>query len=99
MDTRYGAIRLVDPATGREFARVDHPEQDPARWLCFSGDGVHLASVIWSQQSTHVWDLRAIRAELARLGLDWDLPAYPPAAAGDERPLRIELDKAALTPK
>jgi hypothetical protein len=25
-----------------------------------------------------LWDLRAIRARFAGMGLDWDLPSYPP---------------------
>jgi hypothetical protein len=91
----YGAIRLLDPATGREFARLEDPEQDPARRFCFSGDGAHLASVIWARQSTHLWDLRAIREQLARMDLDWDLPPYPPATPNDDRPLRIEIDRGA----
>src|SRR5262249_31160355 len=30
-----------------------------------------------------VWDLRQIRQQLAAMGLDWDLPPYPPAAKTD----------------
>ena len=31
------------------------------------------------EPSVHIWDLRAIRGHLAQMGLDWNLPAYPPA--------------------
>jgi tetratricopeptide (TPR) repeat protein len=39
----------------------------------------------------HVWDLRRIRAELARRDLDWDAPPYPPAPAPAD-PLSVEFD-------
>lgn len=48
--------------------------------LAFSDDGTQLA-VISKLQSLDILNLRSIRAELVRLGLDWDLPAYPPAPA------------------
>ncbi len=31
--------------------------------------------------TVQVWDLRAVRARLADLGLDWDAPPYPPVPA------------------
>jgi WD40 repeat protein len=94
LDLGYGAIRLVDPATGREYARLEDPNQDAAFWLCFSADGARLVSTTSPSRSIHVWDLRAIRAELAQMGLDWDLPPYSPALPDEERPLRIELTPA-----
>ena len=36
-----------------------------------------------------VWDLRAVRAHLRPLGLDWDLPPYP--ADVPRAPIRLEL--------
>jgi hypothetical protein len=42
----------------------------------------------------HVWDLRLIRDGLAAIGLDWDGPSIPGAAAY-ARPtdkVRVELD-------
>jgi tetratricopeptide (TPR) repeat protein len=38
-----------------------------------------------------------IRARLARLGLDWDLPPYPPAGA-TAAPVRVEADLGELHP-
>ncbi|HEX7380147.1 MAG TPA: serine/threonine-protein kinase [Pirellulales bacterium] len=91
--TGYAGIRLIDPATGVEFARLEDPEQDVARSLCFSRDGAQLASVDWNPPSIHVWDLRALREELSALRLDWSLPSYPPPPASDTRPLRLEFDE------
>jgi tetratricopeptide (TPR) repeat protein len=38
-----------------------------------------------------IWDLRAVRAELARMGLDWAQREYPSALISD-KPLRLHLD-------
>jgi tetratricopeptide (TPR) repeat protein len=44
-------------------------------------------------QSIHVWDLRAIREQLAKLELDWDLPPYPLAPEVKKpQPLRIQVE-------
>ena len=54
--------------------------------LCFSPDGSRLAALA-SSGKAYIWDLRAIRSELKKLNLDWDLPPYAtvedsPLAAG-----------------
>ena len=73
-----GIVRLIDPESAHEYARLEDPRQDPVRWLYFNHGDTRLV-VTWSE--IHVWDLRAIRQELNRLGLDWDLPPYPATAA------------------
>jgi serine/threonine protein kinase/WD40 repeat protein len=95
-----GAVQLVDPATGRPFARLQAP---PFDWLAsfrFTPDGgqlVALAGVRTGQYVLRVWDLRRIRGRLHELRLDWDLPPEPPASApGDHQPLRVELDLGEL---
>ncbi len=86
-----GAVRLVDPDTGREYARLEDPNQDRAGYIAFSPDGAQL--IVCEADSLHVWDLRIIRKELARRGLDWDLPPYPPAGdPQDAPPLRVTVD-------
>ncbi len=42
----------------------------------FSPDGSRLVVTTHDGPAVHVWDLRAIRRHLARMGLDWDAPAY-----------------------
>jgi WD40 repeat protein len=69
-----GVIRLVEPATGRDLARLEDPSQDVAIRLCFSPDGSLLASVTNDSRSIHLWDLRLIRRQLAQRGLDLELP-------------------------
>jgi WD40 repeat protein len=106
-DSRYvalesgeGAVRLVDVNTGREFARLEDPNQERARAITFSPDGTRLLLTSLESKAIHVWDLRAIRQELSRLDLDWDQPAFAPVkdlpAPG---PLRVTADLGVLAPK
>ncbi len=88
----HGAVRLVNPDTGREYARLEDPDQDRANETSFNADGTQLIISNDDSRSIHVWDLRAIRERLDKMGLDWDLPPYPPAAADAGKPLRIEVD-------
>jgi hypothetical protein len=92
VETGYGVIRLVDPATGREYARLEDPHQDRAGCIRFTPDGARLVATTDDSRSIHVWDLRAIRGELARMGLDWNLPPYPPAGRDVDHPLRVVVD-------
>jgi len=71
------AVRLMDPATGQEFATLQPREQQIISALAWSPDGSKLA-VNTSTQFIQLWDLRLIRSELATMGLDWELPPYPP---------------------
>jgi WD40 repeat protein/tetratricopeptide (TPR) repeat protein len=96
LDMGTGVIRLVNPHTGRELARLDDPNQDRAHYLTFTPDGKQLVTVSTESQSIHVWDLQRIRAELAKLGLDWDALPFPSVQERDNNrvqaaPLRVEL--------
>jgi tetratricopeptide (TPR) repeat protein len=98
VESGAGAIYLLDPATGREKARLDDPNQDVADSLVFTPDGTRLVAVSNDGQAVHVWDLRLIREELAELGLDWDEPPYPPAApAQPAETLRVTVVGDELT--
>ncbi len=92
-----GAIRLVAPDTGREYARLEDPNQNQAWSIRFSPDGTHLVTNNRDGEPIHVWDLRAIREQLASMDLDWDLPSYPPAAINlDSKPLQVEVHAGEL---
>jgi WD40 repeat protein len=92
LETGQNTVRLLDPATGREYARLEDPNQDRAWHMAFSTDGTQLV-VNGEAQSLHVWDLRAIREELARRNLDWGLPPFPPPVEPpDAPPLRVAVD-------
>jgi WD40 repeat protein len=84
-------VRLLDPSTGHGVAQLEGPARYQYRSLAFSPDGTMLAGAA-DYQAIHVWDLRAVRRELAAIGLDWDLPPYPPASTTDLGPLKIEID-------
>ncbi len=89
--TKHGTVQLVDPETGRQYARLESPNQSVVWTLTFGRDGTQLVTTE-TDRSLHVWDLRAIRQQLAKMGLDWDLPPYAPASEVDEtQPLRIEV--------
>jgi WD40 repeat protein len=86
-----GPIRLVDPASGREYVRLDAPEQTRLRIQCFTPDGAHLIAVGTESRGLHIWDLRRIRQQLGELGLDWDAPPYPPEPPPAAKPLHVEV--------
>jgi WD40 repeat protein len=89
-----GAIRLVRPQGRTELTRLEAPEQTRLLPRCFTPDGTRLIAVGVDTQALHVWDLRAIRERLAELGLDWDLPPYPPAAPEKATPpLTVSVDQ------
>jgi hypothetical protein len=84
-----GIYRLVELATGRELARLEDPERNTGP-AAFTPDGTKL--VVVAKNGLRVWDLRRIRQQLAKLSLDWDAPAYPPAE--DEKslaPVKVEV--------
>jgi serine/threonine protein kinase/WD40 repeat protein len=80
-------VRLVDPETGREFARL------PAGGTpyCFSPDGSLLVTNAGRDGAMHVWDLRLIRRQLQDMDLDWDLPPLPPASPEGTKPFRLTM--------
>jgi tetratricopeptide (TPR) repeat protein len=93
LETGTGAVLLLDPETGREYARLEDPNQDPASMLQFSPDGSRLVVTSQQGQALHVWDLLAIRRQLAALDLDWDLPPYTPAVEhGAVSPIEVAVD-------
>jgi tetratricopeptide (TPR) repeat protein len=89
-------IHLKEVATGRTVARLEDPHGDRANWLGFTPDGTRLVVVARFAGAIHVWDLRAIRAGLKAMNLDWDWPEFPPAGTGDGAPgpLTIEAPPA-----
>jgi WD40 repeat protein len=88
-----GVLRLLEPATGREFVRLDAPVQTRLSPIGFSPDGSQLFALGLESQALHVWDLRLIRRQLKELGLDWDLPPYPEPPARPKGPLQVEIVK------
>jgi WD40 repeat protein len=93
-----GSIKLVEPATDRLIATLEDPSATNALSAVFTHDGSRLIYTSRDSLSAHVWDLRAIRRQLAELDLDWDWPRIPEpeAAQPAEEPLRLEIDLGEL---
>jgi hypothetical protein len=63
-------IVLLEAATGKELATFGGPHQPGIAAFCFSADGSKLVA-LQADQSLQIWELRAMRRELAALNLDW----------------------------
>jgi serine/threonine protein kinase/WD40 repeat protein len=85
-----GTIVLIHPASGRELTRLPAPNSLPNGGMAFSADGSWLAVTCYNHHNVQVWDLRAIRARLRALKLDWD-PALDPEPARRSEPLPLRL--------
>ncbi len=75
-----GYLRLIRLDTGKELARLPSPEAGRLLPMSFTQDGSILMASGEETGYVYIYDLRLLRSGLAELGLDWDLPAYPPAA-------------------
>ena len=92
-ETEQGVIRLLNPNTGTEFARLENPDQERATALIFSPDGTQLIATSEDNPLIFIWDLRAIRQQLFAMALDWELPPFPPAElATNVTSLRVQID-------
>ncbi len=89
-------IRLVEAETGRTVARLESPDLCAVGGATFSRDGARLAALTNDGPAVHVWDLRAIRRQLAAMGLDWEAPPYSDDDPADPSvpllpPLQVDL--------
>jgi hypothetical protein len=84
-------VRLVRAESFAEIATLTAPEPGLAVGTVFSPDGALLLANHGPR--LHLWDLRRLRQELSQLGLDWDLPTYPPAPPQNARPLEVVVQK------
>ncbi len=76
-----GVVRLLETETGRELARLTAPVESRLSPTAFTADGARLIVYSGQDSALYLFDLRAIRAGLVELGLDWAAPAYPAAVA------------------
>ena len=83
-----GVIGLFDPRSGRRIASLRHPVASWIGWMAFDRTGARLIATTLPDSAV-IWDLRELRRELVALGLDWDLPPYPPAPRHGKFTLRF----------
>jgi WD40 repeat protein len=94
-----GILRLIDPTTGKDWARVTLSDQTAASTMTFSADQRYLVTLpVDERLPAQVWDLTAMRSELAQRGIDWPadvlrLGTNPLAIAGQ---LEVALDSGGL---
>ncbi len=74
VETGTGVARLLDPNTGTEYARLEDPSQDRTFAFSFSPDSTKLVCATVDGCCVHVWDLPALRRQLAEMDLDWESP-------------------------
>jgi WD40 repeat protein len=72
-------IHLIDASAFRTIAKLEDPHGDQPVWQDFTPDGTKLVVVTKHTTAIHIWDLRAIRARLKEINLDWDWPEFAPA--------------------
>jgi tetratricopeptide (TPR) repeat protein/WD40 repeat protein len=86
-------IALVNRETGEEVAQLplDGPFSMNGLNFSFSADGAKLA-VGREQMTGTVWDLRTLRAELDKIGLDWEGPSFPAAPTPATGKLFVTID-------
>jgi WD40 repeat protein len=84
-----GQVRLLDPETGREFARLTAPGELHSLPVCFNKVGSLLVVYGTESQGLHAWDLRAVRDKLRSIDLDWELPPLPAALDG---PRQVKME-------
>jgi tetratricopeptide (TPR) repeat protein len=94
-------VGLVETETGRTLARLESPELSEVAFVTFSPDGSRLVVSTNDGPAVHVWDLRAIRKTLFKIGLDWDAPAYAQDNPADPSlpalpPLQVDLGPSPL---
>jgi len=94
-----GILRLVDPSTGNDWARLTHSDMSVASVIAFSPDQRYLVTSSLGERSpTQIWDMRVLRSSLERYRLDW--PAEVLATAASPSPvtgrLEVVLDDGGL---
>jgi eukaryotic-like serine/threonine-protein kinase len=92
LSTGEGPFRLVEVATGREIARFEDPDKF-AEQVAMTPDGATLVAT--HKDGLRVWDLRLIRDELEKIGLNWIGPRFLPKEKRN-RPLTVKVVGASL---
>jgi tetratricopeptide (TPR) repeat protein len=96
-DGRHMALIASD--TGRELASLTPQDSQTMSFPSgFSADGSELAAIT-SGHAIQIWNLQAIRRQLAEMGLDWEAPPYSERADPAPGPLAVEVVGAEVLAK
>src|SRR5262249_26767863 len=91
-------VQLLALDTLKPLADLAVPDSLRVFSLRFSADSSQVVAGRHKHEF-HVWDLRAIREQLAEMGLDWNLPPLPAAAVSDSAlSLKVDLGDLAASP-
>jgi tetratricopeptide (TPR) repeat protein len=99
IETGEARIRLLDPDTQKEVVVLEDPHQDlvASLGMNFSHDGTRLVTTSWrATQAIHVWDLRLLREELAKMDLGWQQKPYPPPRPAERATTRFVVDRGRM---
>jgi WD40 repeat protein len=90
---RKSFLELLATDTGEWIGQIESPRLEHLHGAAavFSPDGAFFAVHSTGTSELFVWHLAEVRRELARLGLDWDLPPLPTAKATNATPLKVEF--------
>jgi WD40 repeat protein len=91
-----GVVRLVRLADGTELAQLTAPVRSRLYPEYFSSDGGTLFAHGAESADLYAFDLRAIRAQLAELGLDWDDKPLGPVSPHSNLPISVTMDMGTL---
>jgi WD40 repeat protein len=78
-------VKLLDCENMATLAALEQPNGFVVMSLCFDPDGRKLLALD-AKNNVHVWSLRPLRRELAKLGLDWTTPPPRELEAVDKEP-------------
>ncbi len=93
-------LRLVDPQSGQDWARLAHSAPDLSSIMAFTSDNRKLVCLPTDQDAQiRVWNLAEIRRSLAEFELDWpaDVLKIAPEANDDAMDVEIEWKDAGFT--
>jgi WD40 repeat protein/tRNA A-37 threonylcarbamoyl transferase component Bud32 len=87
-----GVLRLVDTASGADWARISIVDLSCASVLAFTPDHTRMIALSLDEQSPGwIWNLAAMRRELARRGLDWPANTLPVTVESMSSALPMEV--------
>jgi serine/threonine protein kinase/WD40 repeat protein len=92
-----GLIHLKEITSGHTVARLEDPHGEISTWMSFTPDGTQLVVAARYAGAIHRWDLRAIRARLKTMNLDWNWPefsaplTFEKSPSKEQGPLRIQV--------